>query len=71
MGKTLHVIKLFHLTGDTVNPGDLLCNIKTDKADVGMDTEEGGILAKILVNATSFMQRFQQDFKMEVPGHMF
>ncbi|KAL3841823.1 hypothetical protein ACJMK2_019922 [Sinanodonta woodiana] len=42
------IVKWYKKEGDTVNPGDLLCNIKTDKADVGMDTEEGGILAKIL-----------------------
>ena len=32
-----------------MNPGDLLCDIQTDKAVVSMDTEEEGILAKILV----------------------
>jgi len=36
-------------TGDSVQPGDLLCDIQTDKAVVGYETEEEGILAKILV----------------------
>ena len=35
--------------GDPVQPGDLLCDIQTDKAVVGYETEEEGILAKILV----------------------
>jgi len=35
--------------GDAVQPGDLLCDIQTDKAVVGFETEEEGILAKILV----------------------
>jgi len=35
--------------GDPVQPGDLLCDVQTDKAVVGFETEEEGILAKILV----------------------
>ena len=35
-----------------MNPGDLLCDIQTDKAVVSMDIEEEGILAKILVILT-------------------
>jgi len=42
--------KLYCLyAGDMVQPGDLLCDIQTDKAVVGYETEEEGILAKILV----------------------
>jgi len=37
-------------TGDAISPGDLLCDIQTDKAVVGFETEEEGILAKILVS---------------------
>jgi len=33
-----------------VQPGDLLCDIQTDKAVVGFEVEEEGILAKILVH---------------------
>lgn len=40
--------------GDAVQPGDLLCDIQTDKAVVGFETEEEGILAKILVLASVF-----------------
>ena len=40
---------VFCSLGDPINPGDLLCDIQTDKAVVSMDTEEEGIMAKILV----------------------
>ena len=32
-----------------MNPGDLLCDIQTDKAVLGFEYEEEGILAKIIV----------------------
>jgi pyruvate/2-oxoglutarate dehydrogenase complex dihydrolipoamide acyltransferase (E2) component len=37
--------------GDTISPGDVLCDIQTDKAVVSLDTEEEGVLAKILVTS--------------------
>lgn len=40
----------FSSLGDVIAPGDLLCDIQTDKAVVSMDVEEEGILAKILVS---------------------
>jgi len=43
------VFTLCLCAGDPVQPGDLLCDIQTDKAVVGFETEEEGILAKILV----------------------
>ncbi|KAK7081044.1 hypothetical protein SK128_002032 [Halocaridina rubra] len=43
------IVKWLKKEGDVVNPGDVLCEIQTDKAVVAMDTEEEGILAKILV----------------------
>ena len=36
--------------GDTISPGDVLCEIQTDKAVMAFETEEEGILAKIYVN---------------------
>jgi dihydrolipoamide dehydrogenase-binding protein of pyruvate dehydrogenase complex len=39
--------------GDFINPGDALCEIETDKATITMDTDEEGILAKILVPSGS------------------
>ena len=36
-------------SGDKVSPGDVLCDIQTDKAVVGMEYDDDGILAKILV----------------------
>ncbi|XP_071830428.1 pyruvate dehydrogenase protein X component, mitochondrial-like [Apostichopus japonicus] len=35
--------------GDTVNAGDALCEVETDKATVTMDADEDGTLAKILI----------------------
>jgi len=43
------IIKFKSLEGDAVNPGDVLCDVQTDKAVVSFDIEEEGILAKILV----------------------
>lgn len=33
-----------------MSPGDVLCEIQTDKAVVGFEYEEEGVLAKILVS---------------------
>ena len=38
------------VAGDAISPGDLLCDIQTDKAVVGLEVEEEGVLAKILVS---------------------
>lgn len=35
--------------GEVVNPGDILCEIQTDKAVVALETEDEGVLAEILV----------------------
>lgn len=40
----------FVFIGEELNPGDALCEIQTDKATMTLDTEDEGILAKILVN---------------------
>lgn len=37
------------ILGDALAPGDDLCDIQTDKAVVTLDTDEEGILAKIVV----------------------
>ncbi|VDD80573.1 unnamed protein product [Mesocestoides corti] len=34
--------------GDEIAPGDLLCEVQTDKAVVGMEVDEEGIMAKII-----------------------
>lgn len=44
--------------GEEVLAGDSLCEIQTDKAVMTMDTEEEGVLAKILVNAFIFLFSF-------------
>lgn len=43
------IIKWLKEEGETINPGDVLCDIQTDKAVVALDIEEEGVLAKILV----------------------
>lgn len=43
------IIKWHKQPGDKVSPGDVLCDIQTDKAVMSFETEEEGILAKILV----------------------
>lgn len=35
--------------GEAVNPGDVLCEIQTDKAVMAFEIEEEGVLAKIMV----------------------
>jgi len=37
--------------GDHLRPGDILCEIETDKASVGFEMQDEGVLAKILVEA--------------------
>jgi pyruvate dehydrogenase E2 component (dihydrolipoamide acetyltransferase) len=37
--------------GDPVQPGDLLCEIETDKAQMDFEVQEEGFLAKILMPA--------------------
>lgn len=43
------IIKWMKKEGEAIQPGDVLCDIQTDKAVVAMDIEEEGTLAKILV----------------------
>ena len=39
--------------GDEVKPGDVIAEIETDKATMELETDEGGVLSKILVPAGS------------------
>ncbi|XP_067142132.1 pyruvate dehydrogenase protein X component, mitochondrial-like [Centruroides vittatus] len=43
------IIKWLKKEGETISPGDILCEIQTDKAVVALELEEEGILAKILI----------------------
>ena len=43
------IIKWLKKEGDSVAPGDVLCDIETDKAVISMETEEEGVLAKIMI----------------------
>ncbi len=44
-----NIVRWLKNEGDAVSPGDALFEVQTDKAVVTFDTEEEGILAKILV----------------------
>lgn len=48
------IVKWLKNEGDPVAPGDVLCEIQTDKAVVSFETEEEGVIAKILVGFTCF-----------------
>jgi biotin carboxyl carrier protein len=52
--------KFFLNTGEEINPSDALCEIQTDKATMTLDTEDEGILAKILVNKLLIFLYFQK-----------
>lgn len=43
------IVKWLKQEGDTIAPGDVLCEIQTDKAVVSLEYDEEGILAKVLV----------------------
>ncbi len=45
------IVKWMKKEGDSIAPGDVLCEIQTDKAVMSFETEEEGILAKILVSS--------------------
>ena len=44
------IVKWHKKEGDPIQPGDMICEVQTDKAIVGMELEEEGILAKILIS---------------------
>ncbi|NXU56918.1 ODPX protein, partial [Turnix velox] len=48
-----NIVKWLKKEGETVNAGDALCEIETDKAVVTMESNDDGILAKILVEEGS------------------
>lgn len=43
------IVKWMKKEGELVSAGDVLCEIETDKATISMDSDEEGILAKIIV----------------------
>jgi len=45
-----NIVKWLKKEGEKIAPGDVLCEIQTDKAIMAFETEEEGILAKILVS---------------------
>lgn len=57
------LIKWLKKEGDAVSPGDVLCEIQTDKAVMSFEVEEEGILAKILVSY-SLQPQCAHDFSL-------
>lgn len=45
-----NIVKWLKKEGDKISAGDVLCEIQTDKAVMAFETEEEGVLAKILVS---------------------
>jgi len=43
------IVRWLKKEGEEINPGDALCEIQTDKATMTLDTEDEGVLAKILM----------------------
>ncbi|XP_072752947.1 dihydrolipoyllysine-residue acetyltransferase component of pyruvate dehydrogenase complex [Anoplolepis gracilipes] len=43
------IVKWFKKEGDTLNPGDAIADIQTDKAIVTMEFDDEGVLAKIII----------------------
>lgn len=43
-----NIMKWTKKEGDKVEPGDVICEVETDKATVGFEVQEEGYLAKIL-----------------------
>lgn len=43
------IVKWFKKEGDTINPGDAIADIQTDKAIVTMEVDDEGVLAKIII----------------------
>ena len=47
--KTGKLVKWDKKEGDKISVGEVLCEIETDKAVVGFETQEDGYIAKILM----------------------
>lgn len=44
------IVKWLKKEGDFIGPGEILCEIETDKATVGFEMQDEGYIAKILVS---------------------
>ena len=44
-----NLVKYHVKVGDKVSPGDMLCDIETDKATIGWESQEDGYVAALLV----------------------
>lgn len=43
-----NIMKWVKKEGEKLSPGDVLCEVETDKATVGFEVQEDGYLARIL-----------------------
>ena len=43
------IVKWYKAEGESIGAGDVLCDIQTDKAVVSMESDEDGVVAKILI----------------------
>lgn len=50
------IVKWLKQEGDTINPGDLVVDVQTDKAIVPYELEEDGTLAKIIAQESSVLK---------------
>lgn len=48
------IVKWYKKEGDVISPGDVLCDIQTDKAVMSFEIEEEGVLAKVLVSTYTY-----------------
>lgn len=44
-----NIMKWMKKVGDKLEPGDVVCEVETDKATVGYEVQEDSYLAKILI----------------------
>lgn len=56
--------------GDRIEIGDVLFEVETDKAVMGMESNEEGFLAKIIVSFVSLAKRTENGRRDTHPSHM-
>ena len=50
-----NILKYLFKEGDKISAGDVLCEVETDKATVGLEVQEEGYIAKILLPEGLFL----------------
>ncbi|MEQ2210648.1 hypothetical protein XENOCAPTIV_017171 [Xenoophorus captivus] len=57
-----NIVKWLKKEGEPVLAGDALCEIETDKAVVTMESNDDGVLAKILVREPKTLKMIRHEF---------